>query len=206
MNTRFFFPFLPISQVEGTTSVHGSLPPIISSLSLSNITPASGFNLWDYAFSIFPGNYLFVIDQDTDIVTNGYGTHPNDAPPSDRTSLHIQTRGASGNINAQMDLHSPIGTSYASFGVGPCLTQTLSSDEKWDTRLQMSWRYLVGHRVFMTKQSFLYLESDELYFPNERLYRSGNISTSYLIRSSVGLGWYVSDSSGLFLGAWKSLF
>lgn len=187
---------------ERKITTHGTIPPLLSSFAVTRVEHRRGFGLFDYAGSIFPGQYFFGIDQD-----NSYRRKPefagNPAYP-EALDLHIETYGACGSFNAQASLFSPIGTTSVGVGWGPCLLwlRTRDRDAVWYVRTAM--RFFMGHRVFISDQFFLSLDWDSLVF-DKALHKSPFANAEQVERVGFALGWYVPDSEEWASRLWNFL-
>ncbi len=175
----------------------GGLPPILSSISFNKISHRDGFGLFDVGLSVFPGTFLFAINQDTVVAQK---TTPQ--TEEEFATLHVEAYGACTNLNGEAALYSPLGTSYLSLGYGPCLLGVGKEQQDAIIKLNLAGRFKIGHRVFTSQDLFIYMEVDNLIF-SEKIYDSELAHSSNIVRAVFGLGWYLADVESLFIKTWK---
>jgi hypothetical protein len=187
---------------EGTIRNKGFLPPLVSSVALSRIEHRRGYGLFDYAGSIFPGGYLFGIDQVNTYNRLDDETNADQVPET--LNLNIETYGSCATGNAQGSLFSPLGTTFVGIGLGPCLVwlKSLDRDALWYGKTAV--RYFFGHRVFFTDQVFFELNWDSLVFHQE-LQKTDYAIARQVERFGLALGWYIPDSERLASTLWRQI-
>ena len=187
---------------EGTIKSKGFLPPLVSSVALSRIEHRRGYGLFDYAGSIFPGGYLFGIDQ-----INTYyrlDDKPNADQVPETLNLNIETYGSCATGNAQGSLFSPLGTTFVGIGIGPCVVWLKSLDRQALWYGKTAVRYFFGHRVFFTDHIFFELNWDSLVFHQE-LQKTDYAIARQVERFGLALGWYIPDSERLASSLWRQI-
>jgi hypothetical protein len=175
----------------------GGLPPILSSISFNKISHRDGFGLFDVGLSVFPGTFLFAINQDTVVAKK---TLPQ--TQEEFATLHVEAYGTCTNLNGEFALYSPLGTTYLSAGYGPCLLGVGKEQQDAIITLNLAGRPKFGHRIFTSQDLYLYLEFDALVFA-ERIYDSELAHSTSILRAVMGLGWYLTDVESLFIKTWK---
>lgn len=169
---------------EDSSEVKGMLPPIISSVSFSKVDHPIGYANFDLGLSLLPGVFLYSIDQVTKAKNQQTG---------DTATFHMQAHGACGNVNAEANLYWTMGTTYVSYGFGPCWSYLRQEGDSPHGSLNVAGRILGGHRVFVSERWLLYLEFDALEFSN-RIYDNRLAHSNRITRMMFGLGWYVFDA------------
>lgn len=196
-STRLMMSAKDPNYKEIYTRSRGELPPLVSSIGFRKISHRNAYSEWfDYGWSIFPNTYFFAINQES--------LFQNKSNLEDTKSIYMNTMGSCTNINIEGTLATKMGSTYAALGWGPCLLQIRSDEASAHLRLDVAGRINVGHRVFITDPLFFYVDFDILEF-GQRLYSTGFARSSTIIRSSLGLGWYMTDAEGKFMGFWRRL-
>ena len=176
------------------------IPKIVSSVSFNKIDNSYAYNMFDASGSLFPGQFFFGLDQITKIRKKDTQFSIDE----ETETLHVSIYGTCPNINALGTLHTPIGATYISAGVGPCILHKRIEDEKAKLDIDLAYRFVLGHRVFFTKKYFTFLEVDTLYF-QRRLYESEHAKSSTISRATLGLGMYVADAESRFLSIFQAI-
>lgn len=180
----------PAEGYEETYSVNRStLPAFISSIQITKIDHPDSFGLFDISFSIFPGFFFFALDQYT-------GVQNTNAPGDSRQTLHMQAFGSNANLNGELTVHTPIGSSYFSVGAGPSYYAQKQENEEPKTILSpFDLRVRAGHRAFVTKNAFFSLDADQMFLSKNLYFEEGVAEAKSLIRLSASIGWYFPTSS-----------
>ncbi|MCX6939312.1 MAG: hypothetical protein NTX09_01015, partial [Verrucomicrobia bacterium] len=100
-----------------STNSKGALPPIISSISFSKVEHPMGYSTFDYSGTVFPGSYLFAINQ-YNVLDRKNRILPEDPNEPNEVFIHIEAYGACLNLNGQGSLFTPLGILYAGIGWG----------------------------------------------------------------------------------------
>lgn len=179
-------------------SMHGTLPPLISSISFNKIEHYRSYRDFDYGGSIFPGSFLFGIDQDTEVENTllEVGT------PGRNQNLHVEAYGACGTLIAEGAVHTPIGTTHVGIGYGPCILQKRQERREPVMYGTSATRIEFGHRAFFSESWYLYMDFDRLNFAGRAIYETDIAHTNSVFRSGIGIGYYIADTEHLFSDMW----
>jgi hypothetical protein len=185
---------IPAEWKESGTSVYSKLPQIISSIGFNKIDYPTTFDGIDLTGSLFPGTYFFAIDQETSFVrtpdpkTGGYTA----SRPFDTRTIAVEIYGACTNAMALGNMHTVLGTTYAGLGIGPCIHWRKEDNGQGIWTIDLGYRGLLGQRVFVAKNSYIFFESDFMVFTKD-VYDSEVGKSNQLGRGILGWGTYVPD-------------
>ena len=185
---------------EEDTRLIGVLPPLLSSMTFNKIEHPLAYQVMDYSFSLFPGAYFFGINQITDFRLIDPSMASEQLP--ELLTARVNAYGACNNINGQVSLFWILGTSYSSLGLGPCIYRLQTDSNPPGYFGAFAWRFVLGHRVFMSQNIFTFFEADILNFDRE-LYRTDLIHSRTISRGTLGVGWYVPDVESVFLDVFE---
>jgi len=193
-NTQVHFDLNPAYE-ERSTSTKGTVPPIVSSITVSKIEHPNAYRNFDYGGSVFPGLFLYAINQDT------YISKLDDT--NETKKLQIATFGGCLNLNAEGSLFLPVGTLFSGLGWGPCLMK-VRSEGRNTSYVTSATRFTLGYRAFVTERINLFFSWDSLNF-NQNFYESDFANANYIGRYTLGVGYYITDAEGKFLDYWHRI-
>ncbi len=167
-----------------------SIPAFLSSIQISQINHPDSFGLFDITFTLYPGMFLFALDQYTTI------RNKLDTEAGEDRVLHLQALGANFNLNGEITVHSALGASYFSLGIGPSYFIAKQDDDEQQTVFSdYDFRVKVGQRAFILKNLFMSLELDQMVLRRYLYYSENLAKTQYITRLSASIGWYFPVSS-----------
>jgi hypothetical protein len=115
----------------------------------------------------------------------------------------MKTQGACTIMMAQGAIHSPLGTTSAGVGIGPCAFRTQQDDTSPKLDLHIAMRFGVNHRAFFAEHWFLTIESSTVNLLTGSFYKSDAAKISVVQRTNLGIGYYQTNVEKLFANIWN---
>ena len=183
------------------TRTRSQVPAIVSSIGFNKIEHPSSYYLFDWSGSLFPSTYLYGIDQLTTFARKSQ----KDKESKELEYGSIKIYGSCTNLNAMGSIHSPLGTTYAALGYGPCIHWRKVDNDQPVWQLDLAARILFGHRIFVSRDWYLFFEGDQLTF-RKNIYNTHVAKSDSIGRGTLGFGWYFADVDSQYTNFVTSLF
>ena len=168
-----------------------SLPPIISSLWIGNISHRYSAGMWDLSAEWFGS--LITRYTDSRMVLTPIGNpdsfDPDKVPPEERTVYTMVTFASVPVIGGELAFYSPLGTTFVSLSGGVGLAYSSDSLGGSQTKPVMALAIDLGHRIFFNDHIFTHLVVTAVSFTPD-LVKNQYIAYQGRSTAMLGLGYY----------------